>query len=176
MPTTSFDIRPAIDADRPRLLALTAELQAYERRMEPNRCLPEEMTTAHLDLILAWSSKNDGAAFTAVKGSEVLGYAVCAIENAEIYTLQAYRRIGVISDVVVAESRRGQGVGAALIRACETHVASLGVLRVEIGVLYANDAARAAYEACGYLPADMTMARHLGGPLAAGGAPQKRGR
>lgn len=164
--THNVEIRTATPADRAQMATLTGDLQRFEAQFEPNRCPPEEMQERHLHRIQSWAEKTGGASFVAAQGDRVVGFAVCGIDDYEPYVLEAYRRIGRISDLVVAEGLRGLGVGRALIGACEAHLVAAGMMRIEIGVLYANAAARAAYAACGYRPADLTVERYFGGPLA----------
>lgn len=59
-----------------------------------------------------------------------------------------------IQDLVVAESRRGQGIGAALVAECETRAANLGHREMGIGFgLYADyGAAQRLYVRLGYVP------------------------
>lgn len=160
-------IRPATAEDRPALVELTKALQAFEMPLEPNRCPPEEMAEPHLDRMSDWAERSGGGVFVACDASTgaVLALAICGVADSDLFTRVEYRKIGQISDLVVAENSRGRGAGKLLIRACEERLAAAGVLRIEIGVLCANRAAQAAYAACGYHPADMTVARYLGGPL-----------
>lgn len=58
-------------------------------------------------------------------------------------------KIGEISALYVSEMYQGQGVGRRLIQAVATQLAEKGVTTLHIGVLAANESARAFYEAIG---------------------------
>ncbi len=169
MVDTEISIRLATEADRPRLVALVAELQAYELRFERNRSAPDAMKAPYLAEIWDWATARGGALFVACAGADVVGFALCGVGSGGIDNLPEYERIGRITDIVVAEDRRGQGAGKALVRACEAHLRAGGALRIEIAAMARNDAARAAYEALGYRVSYVVLERYLGGPLAEDG-------
>ena len=53
-------------------------------------------------------------------------------------------------DICVDEKLRGQGVGSALLAACEEWARGRGLEYLELNVLEANEAARRLYERTGY--------------------------
>lgn len=62
----------------------------------------------------------------------------------------APRRYAFLMDICVDEKLRGQGVGSALLAACEEWARRRGLEYLELNVLEANEAARRLYERTGY--------------------------
>lgn len=173
----AFFIRLAEPADRLALIALTAELQAYEMAFEPNRSAPAQMAEPYLNEAWEWALGRRGALFIACAASEQeeeegapIGFAICGLAAGGADCLPEYVRVGTITDLIVAESWRGRGVGKALIRCCEEAMREAGALRIEIAALVGNAAAREAYAACGYHESYIVHGRYLGGPLAEEGS------
>ena len=66
-----------------------------------------------------------------------------------------------MTDLVVAEAHRGSGVGRMLLREAEAHCRSAGLKRLQISALAANGAALRAYEASGFAPHMIILAKDL---------------
>ena len=162
----SVSIRRAEERDRPALIALTAELQAFEMAFEPNRLPPAQMAAPYLAEIWEWAESRGGAIIVADLAGAPVGFVCCGVGGAGSEDLTEYASVGKITDIVVAEAQRGRGVGAALIRAAEEQIKQAGALRVEIAALAGNPGAQAAYQARGYRPAYVVFERYLGGSLA----------
>jgi GNAT superfamily N-acetyltransferase len=88
----------------------------------------------------------------------ILGYALVTVNDGSA-TWAAVDRFGYLESLSVLPRARGQGVGAALLRAAEDHLATLGVEHVEITLVAANEDARRFYEREGYGPAFLTVQR-----------------
>ena len=61
----------------------------------------------------------------------------------------------------VEEAFRGQGIGRALITACEDAARALGLKLIMLGVLAGNARARRIYEASGYAPYALDLRKYL---------------
>lgn len=176
-----FRIEAAGAQDRATLIALTAALQAHERRIERMADPAAPSASAHVDALVAWilregggtliARAEDGSGNGAGNGAPI-GLVVFGLERAappadarrwRLHGARAAPPIGRISDLYVAAEARGRGVGAALLRAAEEELAALGAERTEVTALAANDAARAAYQSLGYRPYTVTYSRKLRG-------------
>ncbi|GGP24011.1 GNAT family N-acetyltransferase [Silvimonas iriomotensis] len=91
------------------------------------------------------TSANDGV-LVAERDGELLGL----ISMHALEWLHADGNLGRITALVVAESGRGQGTGAALVHAAETWFTAHGVTHVEVTSSEHRTAAHQFYEACGY--------------------------
>lgn len=101
-----------------------------------------------------WEQHQSGlrSCLVAHENGEVAGYASVVWRSQH----QPFRQANVpeIQDLVVAVSRRGHGIGAALVTECETLAANLGHREMGIGFgLYADyGAAQRLYVRLGYVP------------------------
>ena len=66
-----------------------------------------------------------------------------------------------VADLVVTESARRQGVGKALLKACEKEARAKGRKIFRIGVLSRNEGAIAAYHDFGFAPYHQTLEKIL---------------
>jgi ribosomal protein S18 acetylase RimI-like enzyme len=84
------------------------------------------------------------------------GYAACRLlSSGPTFDLgQAY---GEIDSLVTAETRRGLGVGTALLEACRVELKGRGVRYWSIGVVEANPRAADLYERLGFRPLSRTL-------------------
>lgn len=173
-------IDDATAADRPTLIRFMAALQEFERALEPNRLPGADCAEDHLRALLAWVDESGGGVLVArengpprgkaPEGANVrereagaaLGFILFGIEEEfGRYVLPENQRVGKLSDLYVVEAARGRGVGRALVAAAERRLLEAGVRRVEVSAVIGNRAARAAYEALGYAPSLVTLARAL---------------
>lgn len=86
----------------------------------------------------------------AERGGAVTAFAL--LEERETARLAgvAQRRFAFLTDICVDEKARGQGIGSALLDACEEWARGRGLEYMELNVLEANEAARRLYERTGY--------------------------
>lgn len=95
-----------------------------------------------LQRCLAAMQRGRGFALVAEAQGQVVGFGM----------LTLWGQMGEISDLVVSPSRRGGGIGTALIEYLSEKAARLGIPAVEIGVSESNPRARALYERLGFSP------------------------
>lgn len=158
-----FAIRPATEADRPALERFMAGLQDFERALEPNRRPGPAMAAAHVTALLGWVAEHPAAGCLIAEDADgPAGFLLWGIET-EIgdYVLPENRVVGWLSDLWIEPRARRHGLAGRLVRAAEAHLAAHGIARVEVSALPANAAAIAAYEALGYRPAALTLARAI---------------
>ena len=160
---TDIRIRKYRPEDREAVIELVRELQvaegAFFDRMKP----PEEIGDWYLDGLLESCEDQKGQIFLADRDGVPVGYAVVLAEVPssdsnpdEVDYLYAY-----VSDLVVSESLRGQGLGRLLLQKCESHARHHDAKWLRIGVLVENDRAVRAYEKAGFRPLTMEMEKKL---------------
>jgi GNAT superfamily N-acetyltransferase len=147
-----FKIREAVlPDDRESFLAFVMGTQRYEHAVEPDRRLDSTVAEDYLAVLLSDVSRRNGKIFVAVREDGTrLGWGVAHEEENDIYVVKELRLHGYISELFVVEEMRGQGVGRALIEACEAWARSRGLPLIMIGVLSGNTRAKQIYESSGY--------------------------
>lgn len=135
--------------DRPAILALHEELQAYERPLRASRSAKPGVNDAYIQELeeqLA-DPECDAFLFVAEKDGTIVGFAFCAAE-ADILDdppEQVY-----LQDLMVTKTARGAGVGRALVEAVRRFARDRGISRIQLMVLATNKDAIAAYRAMGF--------------------------
>ncbi|MEO1469166.1 MAG: GNAT family N-acetyltransferase [Pseudomonadota bacterium] len=156
---------PPAPADRAFLEHGMAALQEFERAVEPNRLPGAEMAGAHVSALLAAAMEGGGGALVAEDRAGPCGLLVYLVEHAfGRFVLPENQRYGYISDLWVDPRIRGRGVASALIARAGRDLADLGCRRIEISAITANSRAIRLYEALGFSPDHVTLARTLPGP------------
>ena len=158
----SFEIRPATANDLPRLMALDHScLSDYvwqlEVRPEANQVnvnfrevrLPRSVTVDYprnpFALADEWTKRD--AVFVGLEVNVPVGYVCVTEEHASA--------IAWVTDIVVAQEKRRQGLGSALLSAAQTWAAERGVRRLVVEMQSKNQACirllqKFGYEFCGY--------------------------
>lgn len=133
-------IRPATPSDVPALLPLVADYWRFEglSGFEPQRVAPQ------LERLL--SEPRLGAGWIALREGEAVGYLLAVY----VFSLEHLGLTAEIDEFFVVPSRRGQGVGAELLRVAESEFLRLGCTNVSLQLSRSNDAARAFYHRQGY--------------------------
>ncbi len=150
---------PARDAQVVRRLFVA--LHEHERAIDPRMRPSEEIADAYLARSAERSREYDGLTFVAELGGEVVGY-VCVWRRYVSDELDdPPGEMGYVSDLVVAETARGLGVGRALLRAAEDAVRETGVATLRLSVLAGNDGAAAFYEAEGFAAVEHDLEKVL---------------
>ena len=158
----SFTIRDArLPDDKPALVSFIDGLQHYEYRFEPNRRIDAQAGEDYFAVLLDRMAEHQGRMFVAETDGRPIGWAVFLVEQDFIYVIEDERTYGYIAELFVSECVRGQGVGQALIKACEIEGRSRGLKRMMIGVIPANERAAKVYAEAGYSPYAMELRKFL---------------
>ena len=155
-------IRPAKPDDRDALERCFIELQAFERRIEPNRVDGESIAATYVDELFKICETSEGKIFVAEYGGVVAGF-VCVLartDSGEI--IERWRERGYITDIVVLNGYRRRGIGQALIKAAEDYAVARGAHTLMIGVLVSNEPARGLYRAVGFRETELILKKQIG--------------
>ena len=142
------DYDPARDAAG--LRACFAELQEYERALDPALLPAEKIAEPYLERMLERCRTWRGRVFVAEHEGLVAGF-VCVWAKVPQEELdQDPRAYAYVSDLVVAARQRGRGIGRALLRRAEEYARDEGAPTLGIGVLAANTGALDLYRDLGF--------------------------
>ena len=160
--TRPFTIREYKDSDEAQVVDLVRELQAFESPLYQWGKPPEDIGPWYLEETRKWCAKNDGIILVAEHAKVLLGYATiltkCEADGTSDEIAYTYAQV---ADLVVTESARRQGVGKALLKACEKEARAKGRKILRIGVLSRNEGAIATYRDFGFAPYHQTLEKIL---------------
>jgi ribosomal protein S18 acetylase RimI-like enzyme len=156
-------IRNARPLDRPALVRFMADLQEFERGLEANRTPGGEMAEGHLTALESWAGEHPGGGVMVAKVADQLaGFIIFGVDRAMgTYVPEETRNVGRISDLWVEPEHRGRGVARALIDAAEVRLREASLRRVEICAVAGNAKALRLYDALGYGPYEVSLAKRL---------------
>jgi ribosomal protein S18 acetylase RimI-like enzyme len=135
--------------DRQTLLRFIAALNRFEHQFDANRRLDDAFPEEFLTELAERAKTKRGRIFIA-EDAAPLGWAMCAVEQDEIFVREEERTFGYVAEMYVDEAARGRHVGRKLLNACEDHFRALKLKSVLIGALAGNIRAVNAYRAAGY--------------------------
>ena len=158
----SFTIRDLrLPDDKPAYVSFIDGLQSYEHAFEPNRRVDAAVAEDFFAVLMKCVAEQQGRVLIAEADGTPIGWAVFVIEQNALYVVEGERTCGQISELFVIQEKRGQGVGQALIEACEAEAKSRGLRSMMIGVLSANKRSVSVYIQAGYSPYSMKLRKYL---------------
>ena len=147
----SVRVRDAeLSRDKPALLRFIAGLNRVELQYESNRRVDAAFPEKFLAELVERAKAKQGRMFVAEDDGAAVGWAMCFVDQHEIFVREEERAHGYVAEMFVEEAARGRHVGRMLLKACEDHFRGLGLTNVIIGALSANSRAMNAYRAAGY--------------------------
>lgn len=150
--------RLAQPTDRPRLIQMIADLNAFEAAMEPDRIDAAISNATHLAEIERAVARDGGfilvaeVAASEVGPGDIVAFATTLVLEDSPFVMPRYRRYGYIADFYVDGAWRRHGIGARLLTEIEARVRAAGLRRIGIGALAVNKDARDAYARLGFRP------------------------
>lgn len=157
----SLVIRPYEIDDRAAVIGLVHQLNLFEDGISGDRAGDIKAAEACLDADLKRVAHDGGAVVVAADGDEVVAMMCFVLEQPQPYLKAEIARVAWVSELVVDERYRGQGIGTALLEEAERLARAHGVTRLMIGAIVGNHVARKAYERFGFRPAVMELAKDL---------------
>jgi ribosomal protein S18 acetylase RimI-like enzyme len=95
----------------------------------------------------------------ALRGDDVVGYALVCIEAGPDDTFPVGAKYAEVYSLSVAERMRGQGIGTKLLDFVDRELASRGIDDLKIAVMVGNSDAQRLYELRGLQPAELVLYR-----------------
>lgn len=169
-------IREAAPGDRPALVGFMAGLQDYECDLHPDRAEAAAMADGHLAyleqlvaerqgfILVAEAPNKTGGESGGETGAELAGFLVALVEDLDPrdgHIAEPLRRNGTVTDIYVRPAARRGGIGAALLEAAERRFRDMGLRRMLITMLAANEAAGGLYRQVGFRPYELTLEKPL---------------
>ena len=154
-------IRPFAEGDRAAVIGLVHQLNLFEDAISGDRAHGLRAAAACLDADIARVGRDGGALLVAVDGAEVVGMMCFVLDQPQPYLRADIGQVGWVTELVIDERSRGQGIGTRLLQAAEGAARRHGVRRLMIGAIAGNHPARRAYERFGFRTAVIEMAKEL---------------
>jgi ribosomal protein S18 acetylase RimI-like enzyme len=148
------DYRPA---DLSTLRALATEIQDFERQFDPALRKGTDCASDYVRELFEIREKQSGRILVAEVDGDVAGMTAFRPDK----PIEHERPHVYISDLVVFPRYRRQGVARALIDAVEAEARSQGIDRMLLLVYTGNQAARRAYDECGFEPLEVLMVKRV---------------
>ena len=145
-------IRPYVREDYEGVRTLAALSDALHRERAPWMFRTPDREPRPPEEVERQIAASRGALLVADDASAVIGFVQIAMREAPPSPILVQQHWGVIDGLVVAPSKRRQGVGRALLTAAEVWIENAGASWAELNVYAANLEALAFYEATGYAP------------------------
>lgn len=157
-------VRPLRPGDGAALERLVAEMQDYERGIDPRLLPGAEMAAAYTEAMVTGAAARAGVILVAEVGGALAGFVALQAEVRDEELDQPPGTYALVSDLAVTAAHRGRGIGGALLRAAEEHARRQGATELRIAVLADNAVARGLYVASGFRPYLEVMNKALTGP------------
>lgn len=147
--------------DREGVRARFVELQDFERSLDPRMPAGADVADAYLDLMFRRCREFDGAVLVAEVDGAVVGFATIWARHRSSEPDDDPTEHGFLSDLVVASSHRGGGVGRALLRAAEARAREAGACALRLSVKAGNAVALSLYTDEGFRESELYLEKRL---------------
>jgi len=146
-------LRPFAASDRRTLVGFAEALQDNERALHASRRPGKEVSRAYVDDLLKNVIGKRGMIAIAERDGVPVAFVACWAESENDPLLRGpHRTVVQVTDVYIVPEERGRGLARRLLAAAEEHARQLGIGRLLIGALAANEMAIAAYRRYGFQP------------------------
>lgn len=155
----SVTVRRATPDDDAAIGRLGALLMSQHHGYDPRRFIAAGPGAArgYGDFLASEIGRQGVIVLVAEQGGEVLGYVYGEMEGHDWMALRG--PAGVLHDLVVDPTRRGEGIGQILLKTALEALATLGAPRVVLSTASQNTAAQRMFEAAGFRPTMIEMTR-----------------
>jgi GNAT superfamily N-acetyltransferase len=149
---TSIVLRTALPADRDAVVELIHRLNVFEADLTGDRRRDYDGAYGYYDELMQRLGKRKGRIVLAEADGIVVAAMGFSLDQDAAYIADNVRNHGTVTDLVVHEDWRGQGVGRMLLAEAERLTKEAGCKRLMIGVLVANERAERTYHQFGFEP------------------------
>ncbi len=158
-------IRPYTENDKQTIIAMFEDFQDYLVELDPLKRLQNApgYGEAIFNKTIQEIQTNDGIFYVAIQNEKVAGFTVALLLQPsfedQIGAIPSLR--GRITELYVATSYRGQGIGTRLVRAAEKYLQAKGCDVIRIEVFVPNINAHSLYKKLGYKDRDIDMIKKI---------------
>ena len=149
---TAITLRTALPRDKDAVIDLIHLLNLYEADLTGDRKRDHAAAAAYYGELLQRLARRQGRIVLAEADGVVVAAMGFSLDEDAAYVTEDVRRHGTVTDLVVREEWRGQGVGRMLLAEAERLTREAGCRRLTIGALAANRGAERTYRAFGFDP------------------------
>ncbi len=139
------------------------ELQNYERTLDPRMPSGGDIVDDYIPRMLFRCETCSGKVLIAEVDGQIAGYATVLSRVSSDELEDGGIEYGLVSDLVVREAFRGQGLGRQLLDAAESYARTRDVKWLRIGVLAGNQSARDLYTSMGFANLYVELEKDLTG-------------
>lgn len=150
-------ITPYSPSDSESVDKLFLELQVHENKFDSYKSTKIENAIKYKNELLETINKQHGELLVAKDSNKILGLVAWFLEE-EYEFDEPY---GYISDIVVSENFRGQGIGQKLLDVAIQHIKNIEVKRIHIGVLLSNSETKDFYLKNGFTEYSIELVKEL---------------
>ncbi len=149
-------IRPAKKSDAVGIINLLRQVLELHAKIRPDIFVSgtTKYTVEEVGAIIANEKRRT---YIADDGGEVIGYALCELEENPATNNSVAAKTMYIDDICVDESARGQHIGEKLFDHVKAEATALGCDDITLNVWEGNDGAKAFYEKMGMTPRKTLM-------------------
>ena len=147
--------------DLPAIRECFIELHEFTRQLAPDLPAGERIADAYLDLMFRRCREFEGSVLVAEEVDGIAGFVTIWARYRSTEPDDDPAEHGYISDLVVTATRRGAGIGRALLRAAEARARAAGAQVVRLSVLAENHPARALYRDEGFEDSEIDLEKRL---------------
>jgi GNAT superfamily N-acetyltransferase len=145
--------------DKAAILSFIDGLQRHEAAFEANRRLDAAFAEEYFAELVKDAA--NGQMFVAESDGRPIGWVLVHEREGPVFVKDDERRYAYIAELFVEASVRGQGVGQALIAACEAWAKARGYATIQIGYIAGNARAGRVYVEAGYAPYATQLRKRL---------------
>lgn len=154
-------LRTAQPHDRDTVVELIHRLNVFEAGLTGDRRRDYGAANAYYDDLMTRLSRRGGRIVLAEIGRVVVAAMGFSLDQDAAYVADDVRQHGTVTDLIVDEEWRGQGIGQKLLIEAERLTREAGLKRLVIGALVANERAERTYRQFGFEPYVTILAKEL---------------